>query len=280
MDTIKSWLILITEPFFEEFRVFQDLNLAFNNYSGDLKIQEQSQKIIAFLNKFFENLLKKSTKINDVPEKIQAIIYKYIKDKAYFPRKYLSTFEINRLDFYFYGSTKQNSDAAAGLITALLIISRTFVMQLLMHIVENFEEFKTYRNIQTSAKYVGSILHYLVRDTFKVSPPMIKEVLALMNFYRNYKIFNEQIEKKSNDVFNNDMVYRDVDELSKNLVPENTITKFFTMNQKWCDNIKKYIYQWSVNLSKAVRIKYSRTDKNLDAKKVNKPTVGSEEYGG
>ena len=270
LDSIKNWLILITQPFFEEFRVFQDLNLSFNNYSGELKIQEQSQKIIAFLNKFFENLLKKTTKLSDVPEKIQSILYKYIKDKAFFPRKYLSTFEINRLDFYFYGSIKQNSDASAGMLLAFLIISRTFVMQLLLHIVENFEEFKTYRNIQISTKYVGSVLHYLIRDTFKVSPPMIKEVLALMNFYRNYKIFNEQIEKKGNDVFSSDITYRDIDELSRNLVPENTISNFFTVNQKWCDSIKKYIYQWSINLAKGIRIKYSRTDKNLD--KITKNT--------
>jgi hypothetical protein len=135
---------------------------------------------------------------------------------------------------------------------------------------ENFEEFKTYRNIQISTKYVGSVLHYLIRDTFKVSPPMIKEVLALMNFYRNYKIFNEQIEKKGNDVFSSDITYRDIDELSRNLVPENTISNFFTVNQKWCDSIKKYIYQWSINLAKGIRIKYSRTDKNLD--KITKNT--------
>jgi hypothetical protein len=65
--------------------------------------------------------------------------------------------------------------------------------------------------------------------------------------------------------------------LSKNLVPENTISKFFTTNQKWCDNIKKYIYQWSINLGKAVRIKYSRTDKNLDNKSIKKPIIGAEE---
>jgi len=262
LDTIKNWLKLIQQDFMDEFKVFPDLNLSFNNYSGSYKIQEQSQKIMALINKFIKGLIKASSKGSDVPDKIQKILYKYIKNKGYFPKKFLSTFEIYRLDFNFYGGTKNHSDASIGMIIALLIISRTFVLQVLMHPVENYEEFRNYKYIQITCKYVGSIIHYLVRDTFKTNPPMVKEILALLNYYRNYHIYNEQIENAGN-VFKNDVQYKDVDEISTDLVQESTISSFFESNQKWVEGMKKYIFQWAINLSKFIRLKFQNEDKNL-----------------
>jgi len=261
LDTIKNWMKLIQQDFMDEFKVFPDLNLSFNNYSGSYKIQEQSQKIMALINKF-KGLIKASSKGSDVPEKIQKIIYKYIKNKGYFPKKFLSTFEIYRLDFNFYGGTKNHSDSTIGMIVALLLISRTWVLQVLMHPVENYEEFKNYKYIQISCKYVGSILHFLVRDAFKTNPPMVKEILALLNYYRNYHIYNEQIEKAGN-VFKNDIQFKDVDEISTDLVQESTISAFFESNSKWCEGMKKYIFQWAVNLGKFIRLRFQNEDKNL-----------------
>jgi len=262
LDTIKNWLKLIQQDFMDEFRVFPDLNLSFNNYSGSYKIQEQSQKIMALINKFIKGLIKASSKGSDVPDKIQKILYKYIKNKGYFPKKFLSTFEIYRLDFNFYGGTKNHSDATIGMIIAFLIISRTWVLQVLMHPVENYEEYRNYKYIQITCKYVGSIIHYLVRDTFKTNPPMVKEILALQNYYRNYHIYNEQIEKAGN-VFNNDVQYKDVDEISTDLVQESTISSFFESNNKWVEGMKKYIFQWAINLSKFVRLRFQNEDNNL-----------------
>jgi succinate dehydrogenase/fumarate reductase flavoprotein subunit len=40
-----------------------------------------------------------------------------------------------------------------------------------------------------------------------VSRAMTKEILALYNYYRNYHIYNSEIEKET-DYFNNNIVYR------------------------------------------------------------------------
>ena len=275
IDSLKNWIISIQQSFWDEFKVFQDLDLSFNNFSGDLKIMAQSQKINAVLNIYLRNLLAKATKINELPEKIQDIIYRYIREKAYFPKGFLSTFEVNRLDFNFFGGTKNLTDAEVGMIVAFLILSRTTVQQILLHPIENFEHFKTFPKIQISCKYVGSILHYLCRDAFKASPPMVKELLALLNYYRNYHIFNKQVEEQQ-DLFNTNMVFRDEDELAKNLVPENTITKYWNIkgNQAKIMQFTKIIYQWAIHIGKQIRTKYSRYDKNLEKKTIKRPVAG------
>ena len=55
------------------------------------------------IRKYLENLISNSSKLQDIPERVQNIIYKYIKDKGYFPKKYLLSYQINSLDFNFYG---------------------------------------------------------------------------------------------------------------------------------------------------------------------------------
>jgi hypothetical protein len=275
LDSIKNWVITCIGRFFEELKIFPDLNLQFHNHSGKLTIQGQSQKIMALLKILVIELAKRSNRINDVPEKIQELIYKYIREKAYYPKKFLSTFEINRLDFNFYGGTKNLSDAQLGLIVAFIILSKTTVLQILLHPKENFEQFKNFRYIELSCKYLGSILHYLTRDAFNASPPMVKELLALLNYYRNYHLFNDQVERQQ-DVFTNSMVFRDQDEIAKDLVPEGTITEFWNMNARWCTQMKTLIFQWAVNLARQIRIKYAKTDKNLEKKQIKKVKVEDE----
>ena len=74
-------------------------------------------------------------------------------------------------------------------------------------------------------KYLGSILHYIVRDTFKSNPPLTKDVLALMKYYRNYHISNEALDRTS-DISINNITYKDLDEYSELLVSEEQITSF------------------------------------------------------
>ena len=125
------------------------------------------QKIIALIKKYLENLISRSTKLVDIPERVQKIIYDFIKERAYYPKKYLSTFQVNRIDYNFYGGTKGLTDDQIGMIVAFLIISGVTVQQILLHMKENFVEFRNYPNIEITAKYIGSIMHYLTRDTFQ-----------------------------------------------------------------------------------------------------------------
>ena len=266
INVLKEWVIGITQSFWDEFKVFTDLNVSFKNIDSKLKITRESQKIIAMIRKYLESLISNSTKLQDVPERVQQIIYNYIKDKAYFPNKFLSTYQINRVDYNFYGGTKKLQDDQVGMLLAFLIISSITVQQILLHIKDNFVEFRNYPNIEISAKYIGSIMHYLTRDTFNNNPTMLKQILALMNFYRNYHIYNKAVESQD-DIFNNNMAFRDEDEFAEYLIPESSITEFWNLNAEFIETFKNYVYQWACRLGKLIRLKYQKMDPNLKPRK-------------
>ena len=266
INVLKDWVISITQSFWDEFKVFHDLNVSFKNIDSKLKITRESQKIIAMIRKYLESLISNSTKIQDIPERVQQIIYNYIKDKNYFPKKYLSTYQINRVDFNFNGGTKKLQDDQVGMLVAFLIISSVTVQQILLHMKDNFVEFRNYPNIDISAKYVGSILHYLTRDTFNNNPVMLKEILALMNYYRNYHIYNKAVESQD-DIFNNNMAFRDEDEFADHLIPESSITEFWNLNADFIETFKDYVYRWATRLGKLIRLKYQKSDPNLKPRK-------------
>ena len=112
INIVKDWLIAITQSFWDDLKVFNDLNIAFNNKDSKLKIFKESQKIIAMIRKYLDSLIS-YTKLTDIPVKVQKILYNFIKDNGYFPKKFLTTYEISRLDFNFYGGTRkiQNDQA-------------------------------------------------------------------------------------------------------------------------------------------------------------------------
>ena len=269
ISVLKDWIISIEQPFWNEFKVFPDLDVSFKNIDSKLKIQRESQKIIALIKKYLENLISKSTKLVDIPERVQRIIYDYIKERAYYPKKYLSTFQVNRIDYNFYGGTKGLSEDQIGMIVAFLLISGVTVQQILLHMKENFVEFRNYPNIEITSKYIGSILHYLTRDTFQNNPTMVRELLALLNYYRNYHLYNEQVEKQQ-DFMNNNMVFMDNDEFAPYLVPESQITEFWNINGTFVDTFKNFVYAWARKLAKLIRLKYQKNDVNLLPKRVLK----------
>ena len=262
IQVLKEWVISITQSFWDEFKVFTDLNVSFKNIDSKLKITSESQKIIAMIRKYLESLINNSTKLQDIPERVQQIIYNYVKDKGYFSKKYLTTYQINRIDYNFYGGTRKLNDAQVGMITAFLIISSVTVQQVLLHMKDNFVEFRNYPNIDITAKYVGSIMHYLTRDTFNNDPVMLKALLPLMNYYRNYHIYNKNVEQQD-DIFNNNMTFKDEDEIAEYLVPESSITEFWTLNPEFINTFKNHVYEWATRLGKLIRLKYQKSDKNL-----------------
>ena len=92
IGVLKQWVISITQSFWDEFKVFTDLNVSFRNLDSKIKITKESQKIIAMIRKYLESLIANSTKLIDIPERVQQIIYSYIRDKGYFPKNYLTTY--------------------------------------------------------------------------------------------------------------------------------------------------------------------------------------------
>ena len=248
ITVLKEWVISITQNFWDEFKVFTDLNVSFKNLDSKIKITKESQKIIALIKKYLENLISRSTKLIDIPERVQQIIYSYIRDKGYYPKNYLTTYQINRIDYNFYGGTKNLQGDQVGMIVAI--------------------------NIEISAKFIGSIMHYLVRDTFHTDPTMLKEVLALMNYYRNYHVYNKEVEEQ-NDVFgSSNAEFKDIDEFADYLVPESTITEFWHLNPQFVDMFKNYVYSWATKLGKLIRLKFEKSDTNLLPKRgLPKPLI-------
>ena len=131
---------------------------------------------------------------------------------------------------------------------------------------DNFVEFRNYPNIDISAKYIGSIMHYLTRDTFNNNPTMLKDILALMNFYRNYHIYNKAVESQD-DIFNNNMAFRDEDEFADYLIQESSITEFWNLNPQFVEMFKNYVYSWACRLGRLIRLKYQKSDPNLQPRK-------------
>ena len=258
-------MISIEEPFWNEFRVFEDLDLSFSNNDSQNKIKSQSLKIIVIIKKFMENLISKTTKLTDIPDRIQEIIYEYIRERGFFPKQYLTTFQTNRIDFEFFGGTRNINSTRAGMILAYLIICGVLVQQILLHIKDVFKEFKKNKKVENSAKYVGSIIHYLTRDTFISSPQVVKSCLGLFNYYRNYHIYSSQIEKQE-DSFRGMLTLEGTendDEYAEFLVPEETITQFWNMNPAFVETYSKFIFSWAKKLAKIIKLKYSRNDRNL-----------------
>ena len=265
ISLIKDWLKAILEPFWTEFRVFEDFDVSFKKSDFKSKKAKQSQKIIAIIKKFMENLIAKTAKMSDVPDKIQQIIYEYIKERAYFPKEYLTTFQTNRLDFDFYGASRNVNSAQGGMILAYLIICGVLVQQILIHMKDVFKEFQKFPKINISAKYIGSVIHYLTRDTFINSPKVVTNCLGLFNYYRNYHIYNEQIEKQE-DSFKGLLTLHGTendDEYAEFLIPEEEIKDFWKLNPAFVETYKKFIYAWSVKLCKLIKLKFSKDDVNL-----------------
>ena len=270
ISILKAWVISIIPIFLDEFKVDTNLNVSFKNTDSKLMITKKSLIIIAFIRKYLESLIINSTKLENIPENVQIIIYNYIKDNGYFPEKYLSTYLINRIDFNFFGGRNKLKDDQVGMILAFLIISRITVQVILLHIKDNFKDFNNYPNIDITAKYIGSIMHYLTRDTFSNDPEMLKDVLVLMNYYRNYHIYNKALE--SQDLISNDMVFKDEDEFAFYLIPKRSITKFWSLNANFVETFKNYVYSWACRLGKLINSKYQKKDKNfLPKKKLEKP---------
>ena len=253
---LKDWIISIEESFFNEFKNYEEFN-------GELITQgEQNiitkKNIIKNINIYINNL---KSNLDEIPENVQNILYKYIKDNSYFPKKYLSKFEINRLDFKFYGETKNISSKHSAMILSYLIINGVTIQQILLHLKDVFTEYSECFNIEKAAINLGSVLHNLVKKIFEKKLKLKNDVLALFNYYRNYHLFDENIEKLK-DKFNEkiDIEENDSqDEYNKNLLPLHKIKIFFNENNKNLDEFMDNIYNWAIELSKNLRKKFNST---------------------
>ena len=214
-----------------------------------------------------EYLIGNTKKLSMIPQEIQNILYEYIREKGYYPKKYLSSFQYNRLDFDFYGRTKNMNDKRGGLILAFLIISGITVQEILLHLHELFPKYNSNPYIISNCKYIGSLLHFLTRDTFNNNPQIQNDSLSLVNYYRNYHINEDEIRKQKNIIFPNYKIFKDKDEFAQFLVSESKINQVWEIDPDFVDTYKKFIFEWAVNLSKLLRLHYSHHESTMKNKK-------------
>ena len=274
---LKDWVISMEESFFNEFRNYEQFNSKLNKKSQGEVMQILKKNIIDIIKIFTNNL---ESDLVEIPENVQKVLFKYIKDKCYFPKKYLSKFQIIRLDFNYYGGLKNLSICQSAMILSYLIINGVCVQQILLHIKDIFTEYSNCYNIEGAAKNIGSILHYLVRDIFKKKQKKLNDILALFNYYRNYHLYNEKIEKlkdKINKKINIEENDND-DEYIGLLLSYKEVKEFFDDNTKYIEEFKDSIYNWSIDLSEKIKNKFSKND-FLSASKDKKRKIKSSIYG-
>ena len=250
---LKKWIISLEKPFLSEFIKYDSINLKLKENESKKNIKRKSGKIMKLIKKFMENLIGNSETLSYIPNEIRKILYNYIKENAYFAKNYLSIFQLNRLDFNFYGATKNMNDERRGLILAYLIICGISVQQILLYIHEIIKGFNNPYIINNS-RYIGSLLHYLTRYTFSNHPKKLNNVLSLLNYYNNYK------EKKinENEIFYKKVIYEDdMDQFSEFLESKSQFIHFYNENHEFVETYEKFIYIWAINLSKSLNSEFS-----------------------
>ena len=250
---LKKWIISLEKPFLSEFIKYDSINLKLKENESKKNIKRKSGKIMKLIKKFMENLIGNSETLSYIPNEIRKILYNYIKENAYFAKNYLSIFQLNRLDFNFYGATKNMNDERRGLILAYLIICGISVQQILLYIHEIIKGFNNPYIINNS-RYIGSLLHYLTRYTFSNHPKKLNNVLSLLNYYNNYK------EKKinENEIFYKKVIYEDdMDQFSEFLESKSQFIHFYNENPEFVETYEKFIYIWAINLSKSLNSEFS-----------------------
>ena len=266
IEILKEWIIDIEKPFIDIFQKYEHVNIRFRNHDSEIKINKKSEQLYKLIKIFMENLIGNTKKLSDIPQEIQNILYEYIREKGYYARKYLTSFQYNRLDFDFYGRTRYMNDKRGGLILAFLIISGITVQQILLHLHELFPKYNNNPYIISNCKYIGSLLHFLTRDTFKNNPQIQNDGLSLINYYRNYHINDDEVKNQKN-IYPNYKIFKDKDQFSEFLVSESKITPVWEINPSFVETYKKFIFEWAVNLSKLLRIKYSHHESTMKNKK-------------
>ena len=254
---LKDWIISTQETFFDKFKNYEQFN-------GELITQGDKNLVLKknILNniKLFINNL--NSDLDKIPDNVQNILYKYIKNNSYFPKKYLSKLEINRIDFNFYGETKNINKKHSAMILAYLIINGVTIQQILLHIKDVFTEYSIFYGIEKAAINLGSVLHNLVKKIFRKKLKVKNDILALFNYYRNYHLYDEKIEKLK-DKINQEIIIEENDnddEYNKNLLPSNDIKIFFNENSKTLEEFMNNIYDWSLELSKNLRNKFLQSE--------------------
>lgn len=243
----------------EKFFLFNDIN-DMKSYIKQPIYYKDNEIIMYLLKIFMKNLIEKASSLSDIPYKIQELLYSYIRERVYYSKSFLSTYEINRLSFNFFGETIKNTKSAMGMLLSLLVISKSVIHYGLFKVDPKesnsfFEGDLTEGSIQI-LKVFSSILHYITRETFKNKPMMMRMRSNLLNYYRNYKIYVPDVEEEVNEF--SDIPYSDIDEYYTNMIDEDISYYYCLVHREFVEEYKKSLYNWSVLLSNQLKRKYGK----------------------
>lgn len=271
INSLRKWILDLQNEQWKTLKNFKEENVGFTNSDPFPIINKNTLRIFDFIQNFFGTFFKKSLNFKNIPETISPILYNYIKKDAYYPSGYLSTFQINRMDFNFHGAAKNNTIEQCAMLISFLIISSTIIQQILLNVKNVFQKLTQKKNIEISCKYIGSILYYMTRNIFidKINPT--KDYLGLMNYYRCYKIFDENLEKGNNidDIYDpgkNRKFFENYEKINQDiynifLMDEKRINKFWKVNPTFVTNFQNNLYDWSIKLSRMIKDKFEKESK-------------------
>ena len=269
---IRNWILRVQgSDYWKNMIKFKEINVAFNEFDSAKTISKYSKDLIGFINDFLYNLKIKTNDIEQIPEDVQLIIYRYIKKNAYFPRQYLNLFHIKRLNFDFYGSCTNNTLEESAMILSYFIISSISVQQTFLSIQYIFPELKPYENIIIAAKYIASILYYLERNAFVKKTKINNNYIDLFNYYRCYNLKNDLIDKESNikillgitksvSIIKYKEYLRN-DNYFKLLVDDIVIDKFWENNYRIMKKLSNSLFLWAMNFAKIILDKHEKKRK-------------------
>ena len=176
------------------------------------------------------------------------------------------------------GKTRNITDEQSAMIIGFLLLSVISAQEILSNIRENVKQLRNYPNVLISAKYISSILHILVRKSFINDVEPLDDIFALFNYYRNYGLDNDFIEKKENKNISKDnyefegLPNVNEDEYDKYFIKEDEIEIFFSSNNEFVEIFKNNVFIWALKLAKLIKDKFSRKDPYLlPKKKIDKP---------
>ena len=117
--------------------------------------------------------------------------------------------------------------------------------------------FNNYNNVISNCKYIGTLLHYLTKETFSENPKKKNDIISLLNYYRNYHLYENKILEQ-NDIFEDISYNDDKDQYNKFLLNKWKVDNFLDNNPNFVETYKVFISKWAIKLSKLIRKEFNQ----------------------
>ena len=88
-----------------------------------------------------------------------------------------------------------------------------------------------------------------------------------MSEQTNEKTLEKMIWKVNWAGEDEDMIYKDKDEVTKYLIPYEEISEFWELNKDFVENYKKLIHGWALHFCQIIKGKYAESDPDLKPRK-------------